>query len=73
MLKPQDVEIQFGRTSAGDFMSIVHTPTGIRRHAGPPLPKAGKVKHEMLGEIEAELLQKGLTQHILPNKKSRLR
>ena len=66
MLKLEDIEIQMGRGVGGDFMWVVHKPTGIRRGQGPPLPKPGKAKHEMLREIEAELIQKGLTQHILP-------
>lgn len=71
MIKPEDIEIRIGRAVGGDFMWVVHKPTGIRREAGPPLPKPGKAKHEMLRQIEAELLQKGLTQHILPDRRSR--
>ena len=69
MLKLEDIEVQVGRAVGGDFMSVVHKPTGIRRGVGPPLPKPGKAKHEMLREIEAELIQKGLTQHILPDRR----
>ncbi|MFO1511343.1 MAG: hypothetical protein U1F83_00255 [Verrucomicrobiota bacterium] len=69
MLKPEDIEISIGRGNGGDFIWVVHKPTGIRRGKGPPLPKPGKSKHEMLREIEAELVQKGLTQHILPDKR----
>ena len=47
-------------------MKVLHKPTGICRGKGPPLPKPGKAQHEMFREIEAELIQKGLTQHILP-------
>jgi len=65
MLKPEDIEIQVGRGVGGDFMWVVHKLTGIRRGKGPPLPKPGKAKHEMLREIEAELIERGLTQYIV--------
>jgi hypothetical protein len=71
MIKPQDIEIQVGRAVGGDFMTVMHKPTGIRRGAGPPLPKLGKAQHEMIREIEAELIQKGLTQHLLPDRRSK--
>ena len=71
MLKLEDIEVQTNRAVGGDSMSVVHMPTGIRRSVGPPLPKPGKAKHEMLREIEAELTQKGLTQHIVPDRKSK--
>ena len=69
MLKLEEIEVQVGRAVGGDFMIVLHKPTGIRRCAGPPLPKPGKKKHEMLRDIEAELIQKGLTHHVLPDKK----
>ena len=71
MLKPQDIEIQVGRAVGGDFMKIVHKPTGICRDKGPPLPKLEKAQREMLREIEVELIQKGLTQHILPDRRTK--
>jgi len=70
MLKPQDIEIQVGRAVGGDFMKVTHKPTGICRGKGPPLPKSGKARLEMLREIETELIQKGLTQHLLPDRSS---
>lgn len=73
MLKPQDVLIEVGRAVGGDFMKVVHRPTGIFRGAGPPLAKPGKIRHQMLREIEAELLERGLTEHILPDKPHRKR
>ena len=69
MLKPQDVEIQVGRAVGGDFMKVVHKPTGISRGKGPPLSKPGKAQREMIREIEAELIQEGLTQYLLPERK----
>ncbi len=71
MLKLEDIEIHVGRAVGGDFMNVVHKPTGISRAKGPPLPKPGKAKHEMLREIEAELIQRGLTQPILPDRRSK--
>jgi hypothetical protein len=70
MLKLEDIEVQLGRAVGGDFMNVVHKPTGICRGQGPPLPKPGKAKHDMLREIEAELIQRGLTQYILPDRSS---
>jgi hypothetical protein len=71
LLKPQDIEIQVGRAVGGDFMKIVHKPTGICRDKGPPLLKLEKAQREMLREIEVELIQKGLTQHILPDRRTK--
>jgi hypothetical protein len=69
VIKPEDIEIQVGRGVGGDFMWVVHKPTGIRRGKGPPLPKPGKAQHEMIREIEAELVEKGMTQYVLPERK----
>ena len=67
LLKAEDIEIQVGRAQGGkDFMRVLHKPTGIHRVEGPPLPNPVKAKFEMLGEIEAELLRNGLTQHLVP-------
>lgn len=63
---PRDVEIQTGRGAGGDFMWVIHKPTGIKRGKGPPLPKPGNARLDLLGEIEAELVEKGLRQYILP-------
>ena len=69
MMKSEDIEIQRGRAVGGDFMIVVHKPTGITRGQGPPLTKPGRAEQEMLGEIEAELIRLGLTEHILPDRK----
>ncbi len=71
MLRSQDIEAQIGRTVGGDFIKAVHTPTGISRVKGPPLPKSARAKQEMLDEIEFELIQKGLVQHILSDRSSK--
>lgn len=65
MLKPQDIEIMVGRAQGGDFMKVLHKPTGISRGKGPPLSKPAKARQEMIREIEAEIIQRGLTQHLL--------
>jgi len=69
MLKDEDIEIQVGRATAtgGDFIKIVHKPTGICRGKGPPLVKISKLTRELLREIEAELATRGLTQYIVAN------
>ena len=69
MIKSEDIEIETGRGVGGDYMRVVHKPTGISRGKGPPLPKPGKARHEMIREIEAELIEKGLTQYLLPDRK----
>jgi hypothetical protein len=68
MLKSEDIVIEVGRAVGGDCMKVTHKPTGISRGQGPPLPKPGKAKHNMLREIEAELMERGLTQHIIPER-----
>jgi hypothetical protein len=70
MLKPEDIEIQVGRAEGGDFICIIHKPTGIKRGQGPPLPRPGKARREPVAQIEAELVKQGLTQYLLPSKKA---
>jgi hypothetical protein len=65
MLKPQDIEITVFHGPDGDSMKILHKPTGIFRATKPPMNTPGKLKHQPLREIEAELIQRGLTQHLL--------
>jgi hypothetical protein len=60
MLKEEDVEILMGRASGGDFMRIMHKPTGISRAEGPPLREPRKARAKMLREIETELVERGL-------------
>jgi hypothetical protein len=68
MLKAEDIGIQTGRATGGDFMKIIHVPTGISRSKGPPLG-SGRAVHEFrrqaLQEIEAELRGKGLGHYLL--------
>ena len=71
MLKPDEIEIQVGRAVGGDFMKLVHKPTGIFRGEGPPLRCPGKSKQQLLRDIEAELIQRGLHQYVLPDRRSK--
>ncbi len=71
MLKQQDIETMVGRAVGGDFIQVTHKPTGISRSSGPPLNTPGKTKQKMLLEIEFELIEKGLNQHLLPLKKAK--
>lgn len=68
MLSEEDVRIDIGRAIDGSFFRIVHVPTGISRmHAGP---LRGVNQHELqrqwFEEIEAELRERGLEAHIVP-------
>jgi hypothetical protein len=67
MLRVHDLIIRTGRAVGGDFMEMEHVPTGIKRFHPPPLGGADvqkEVRARFLREIEAELVDKGLTQYI---------
>jgi hypothetical protein len=66
MLKPQDILVRVYRRRDGDSMEVIHTPTGIARVSQPPLNTPGRTRREMLREIEEELRERGLTEHLLP-------
>lgn len=65
MLRDDDIEITTGRAVGGDFMKVLHKPTGIFRDVGPPLSAPGKTKREALRAIEAELIERGFAQHFV--------
>jgi hypothetical protein len=70
MLKSEELQIQTGRAGRGDFIRIVHTPTGISRTKHPPLGSdAAQREFQQLAlkEIEIELQQKGLSHYLLPD------
>jgi hypothetical protein len=69
MLKESDIEIQTGRAEGGDFLKVVHKPTGISRREGPPLRSVEQAKQRFLREIEAELVERGLFQYVVPDRK----
>ena len=54
-------------------MRIIHLPTGISRGKGPPLGSGNSVhafRRQALQEMEEELRNKGLYEHLLPNSQS---
>lgn len=68
MLRDEDVRVDVGRAShGGDFMRLVHLPTGIERtHSGPMRGlNQREVRLRLLKEIEAELRERGLTQYFV--------
>ena len=69
MLKTEDIEFQTGRAVGGSFIQVVHRPTAISRGKGPPLGNqpVHELSRELLREIEAELVERGLAQHIVPD------
>jgi hypothetical protein len=71
MLKVEDIIITSARAEGRDCMWIEHNPSGVRRGMGPPLPSPTKVKLELLQQIEMEPRQRGLTQHILADKRAK--
>lgn len=69
MLFVEQIRIDVGRAEGGDYMRVVHTPTGIERAYGPPLGnKFSQLKKKFLQEIEDELLEKGLTEYTWQDK-----
>lgn len=68
MLRDEDIRIDVGRCEGGTFVRLVHVPTGISRSIGP----IGAVsQHQLVSawthEIESELIERGLTQYIVPD------
>jgi len=53
-------------------MKILHKPTGVFRATKPLMSNPGKFKHQALREIEAELLERGLTEFFLPTSRRKL-
>ncbi len=64
MLKLEDIEVRVGRAVGGSFIHVIHKPTGIFRLKEPPLGNSKTIPRELMLEIEAELLEKNLTQYI---------
>jgi hypothetical protein len=72
MLRGEDIRMERGRAShGGDFLRLTHVPSGISRSHPGPLG-AGNKQHLLISswlfEIEAELLARGLTQYIFPDR-----
>jgi hypothetical protein len=64
MLKLEDMEVHVGRAVGGSYIQVIHKPTGIFRVKMPPLGDSKTIPRELMLEIEAELLEKNLTQYI---------
>jgi hypothetical protein len=58
MLREEDIRIDIGRSSAGDFLRVLHIPTGIQRFHPGPLRDVNReqLQRQWLEEIEAELV-----------------
>ncbi len=69
MLREEDIRVDVGRANhGGDFMRLVHIPTGIERSHPGPLRNINRdqLEQQWLAEIEAEVKQRGLAQYIVP-------
>lgn len=74
MLRQEDLKIEVGRCEGGSFMRVVHLPTGTSRHKGPLAGESShSIKTRFLNEIEQELIDQGLLQHIVPTYRKRHR
>jgi hypothetical protein len=76
MLREEDLRVELGRADqGGDFLRLVHVPSGIQRNH--PGPLQGLNQHKLMqrwrSEIEAELCERGLTQHLIPDYRSKSR
>lgn len=60
-MRPEDIVVRRGRAVGGDFLMIIHQPSGVSRRIGPPLVQMEKAQQEMIREIEVELIEKGLS------------
>ncbi len=67
MLRQEDVRVNVGRCVGGSFVQAIHLPTGISRFHGPMAGESyPDVKQRFLREIEQELIEQGLSCHIVP-------
>jgi hypothetical protein len=68
MLREEDLQLRVGRTSDGDFLELVHVPTGLSRFHPGPMKGVNQfdLRQRWLKEIEAEIAARGLTQYIVP-------
>ncbi len=66
MLNEDDIRVDVGRAQVGDFMRMIHLPTGIERlHRGPlKAVNRDELCRQWLVEIESELMSKGHTKYI---------
>jgi hypothetical protein len=68
MLRQEDLQVSIGRCAGGgNFVYILHLPTGISRQKGPLVGESYTViKNRFLREIEQELVANGMPQYIVP-------
>ena len=69
MLRPEDLRSELYLSAAGESERIVHIPTSIERWHECRMPHRIRIK--LIEEIETELLEKGLTQFVVPNLKQK--
>jgi hypothetical protein len=73
MIRAEDLQLEIGRCEGGSFLRLVHTPTGIDRQKGPlGNSNQHELKRRWVGEIEAELVAKGLTRYLVPESEHKL-
>lgn len=69
MLREEDLRLDVGRARhGGDFIRLTHVPSGISRMHPGPLRGVNQreLTRRWLAEIEAELRERGLEEHIVP-------
>ncbi|MDB5344049.1 MAG: hypothetical protein JWP89_2426 [Schlesneria sp.] len=69
MLRDGDLILWVGRAShGGDFLQLMHVPTGLSRYHPGPMKGVNQteLKRRWVTEIEAEIVDRGLTQYIVP-------
>ena len=68
MLRDEDIRIDTGRTTNGDFLRLTHVPSGLFRAF--PGPLLGANRRALLltwaDEFEADLKSQGKFEHIVP-------
>ncbi len=69
MLREEDVSVIRGRAShGGDFVRLIHVPTGFSREHGGPLRdiNVNALLAKWQQEIEEQLVKEGRTEFVLP-------
>ena len=74
MFRQEEIEQDVGRCVGGTFLRVTHIPTGISRTKGPlGGEKVWAVRSRFLREIEQELVERELFQHVVPDYRLRKR
>ncbi len=69
MLREEDVSVIRGHAShGGDFVRLIHVPTGLSREHGGPLRdiNVNALLAKWQKEIEEQLVKEGRTEFVLP-------